>query len=123
MTANRVELLRRVYADWARGDFSAGWDRLADDVQFIPLDDITDPERTRGREGVRGFLEDMTESFSQLSIEGREFVDEGDRVLVRAVQRVVGRGSGAASELEYWMQWVFDDSGQVIRFGALRDDD
>jgi ketosteroid isomerase-like protein len=122
VTASRVELLRRIYADWARGDFSAGWDRLADDAQFIPLDDITDPERTRGPDAIRGFLDDLTESFSELTIEGREFVDEGDRVLVLAVQRVVGRGSGASSEFEYWMQWVFDESGQVIRFGALRED-
>jgi ketosteroid isomerase-like protein len=123
VTANRVELLRRVYADWARGDFSAGWDQLADDVQFIPLDDITDPARTRGRQAVRGFLDDLTESFSELTIEGLEFIDEGDRVLVRTVQRVVGRGSGASGEFEYWMQWVFDEDGQVIRFGAVRDDD
>ncbi len=122
MTASQVELLRRVYADWARGDFSAGWEYLADDVQFIPFDEITDPEGTRGAVAIRGFLDDLTESFSELTIEGREFVDEGDRVLVRAVQRVVGRGSGAGSEFEWWMQWVFDDSGQVIRFGAVRDD-
>ena len=91
-------------------------------MQFIPFDEITDPEGTRGAVAIRGFLDDLTESFSELTIEGREFVDEGDRVLVRALQRVVGRGSGAGSEFECWMQWVFDDSGQVIRFGALRDD-
>jgi ketosteroid isomerase-like protein len=102
VTASRVELLRRIYADWARGDFSAGWDRLADDVQFIPLDDITDPDRTRGPEAIRGFLDDLTESFSDLTIEGR--------------------GSGASSEYEYWMQWVFDESDRVVCFGALRDE-
>jgi hypothetical protein len=35
---------------------------------------------------------------------------------------VVGRGSGASSEFEYWMEWVFDEDDQVVSFGALRDD-
>jgi ketosteroid isomerase-like protein len=122
VTLSRIELLRRVYADWARGDFTSGWDRLADHAQFIPFDDITDPDRTRGPEAIRGFLDDMIDSFSELRIEALEFVDEGDRVLVRVMQRVVGRGSGASSEFEWWMQWVFDEEDRVVRFGALRDD-
>jgi ketosteroid isomerase-like protein len=122
VSTERVERLRRVYADWARGDFSAGWDRLADDVQFVPLDELTDPDRTRGADAVRGFLDDLLESFSQLTIEALEFVDHGDSVHVRVVQRVTGRGSGATSEHEFWMQWVFDESGKVVRFGALREE-
>jgi ketosteroid isomerase-like protein len=122
VTSNRVERLRRVYADWARGHFESGWEYLADDAQFIPLDDITDPDRTRGREAIRGFLDDLLESFSELSIEAREFVERDDSVLVLVTQRVVGRGSGASSEFEYWMRWDFDASGQVVRFGALRDE-
>jgi ketosteroid isomerase-like protein len=122
VTRERVELLRSIYADWARGNFAAGWEYLADDVQFIPLDDITDPDRTRGPQAIRGFLDDLLESFAELNIEAREFVDSDDSVLVRVVQRVVGRGSGASGEFEYWMQWVFDERGQVIRFGAVRDE-
>jgi hypothetical protein len=80
------------------------------------------PIKTRGPEAIRGFLDDLLDSFSELRIEPLEFVAEGDRVRVRVLQRVVGRGSGASSEFEYWMQWVFDESGQVIRFGALRDE-
>ena len=118
----RLDRVRRVYSAWARGDFTVGWEWLADDAQFVPLDDLTDPELTRGSEAIRGFLEDLIDSFSELTVEAREFVDEGDRVLVRVVQRVVGRGSGASSEFEYWMQWVFDEDDKVVRFGALRDD-
>jgi ketosteroid isomerase-like protein len=122
MGENRLDRLRRVYAAWANGDFAVGWEWLADDARFIPLDDLTDPDLTHGSEAIRGFLDDLLESFSELSIEPLEFVDEGDRILVRVVQRVVGRGSGASSEFEYWMQWVFNEDDQVVRFGALRDD-
>jgi ketosteroid isomerase-like protein len=87
-----------------------------------PLDDLTDPELTRGSEAIRGFLDDLLDSFAELTIEPLEFVEEGDRVRVRVRQRVVGRGSGASSEFEYWMEWVFDEDDQVVSFGALRDD-
>jgi len=119
---SRLDQVRRVYAAWGTGDFTVGWDRLADDAQFVPLDDLTDPDLTRGSEAIRGFLDDLLDSFSELTIEALEFVDEGDRILVRVAQRVVGRGSGASSEFEYWMQWVFDEDDRVVRFGALRDD-
>ena len=122
MAESRLDQVRRVYTAWGRGDFTVGWEWLADDAQFVPLDDLTDPELTRGSTAIRGFLDDLLDSFSELTIEAREFVDEGDRILVRVVQRVVGRGSGASSEFEYWMQWVFDEDDRVVRFGALRDD-
>jgi ketosteroid isomerase-like protein len=122
VTEGRLDLLRRVYSAWAEGDFSVGWEWLADDAQFVPLDDLTDPELTRGSEAIRGFLDDLLDSFAELTIEPLEFVEEGDRVRVRVRQRVVGRGSGASSEFEYWMEWVFDEDDQVVSFGALRDD-
>jgi hypothetical protein len=37
-------------------------------------------------------------------------------------QHVVGAASGAAGEFEYWMEWRFDDAGEVVRFGAVRDE-
>jgi ketosteroid isomerase-like protein len=123
MGESRVDRVRRVYSAWASGDFTVGWEWLADDAQFVPLDDLTDPDLTRGSEAIRGFLDDLLDSFSELTVEAQEFVEEGDRVLVRVVQRVVGRGSGASSEFEYWMQWVFDEDDRVVRFGALRADE
>jgi ketosteroid isomerase-like protein len=122
VTQRRVERVRHVYEAWARGDFTVGWEWLADDAQFMPLDDLTDPEGTRGPEAIRGFLDDLLESFAELRIEPLELVDDGDRVLVRVRQTVVGRESGASGEFEYWMEWVFDESDQVVRFGALRQD-
>ena len=122
MTLSRLDRVRRVYSAWAQGDFSVGWEWLADDARFIPFDDITDPESTRGPEAIRGFLDDMLDSFSELRIEPLEFVEEANRIRVRVLQRVVGRGSGASSEFEWWMQCVFDEDDQVVSFGALRDD-
>jgi ketosteroid isomerase-like protein len=122
VTLSRLDRVRTIYSAWAQGDFSVGWEWLADDARFIPFDDITDPESTRGSEAIRGFLDDMLDSFSELRIEPLEFVEEGDRIRVRVMQRVVGRGSGASSEFEWWMQWVFDGDDRVVSFGALRDD-
>ena len=122
MTQSRLERVRHVYDAWAQGDFTVGWEWLADDAQFVPLDDLTDPDTTRGSDAIRGFLDDILDSFSELRIEAVELVDEGDRVLARVVQRVVGRESGATSEFQYWMEWVFDDDDRVVSFGALRED-
>jgi ketosteroid isomerase-like protein len=120
VTQRRLERVRHVYDAWAQGDFSVGWEWLGEDAQFVPLDDLTDPDSTRGSDAIRGFLEDLLDSFAELRIEALELVDDGDRVLARVRQSVVGRGSGASSEFEYWMEWVFDEDDRVVSFGALR---
>jgi ketosteroid isomerase-like protein len=118
MAAERIRALRDVYAAWAEGDFRAGGDLLADDVQFVPLDRLTAPESVRGREAVARFMSDLFGALEDFRVEAREFVDEGDRLLVRVQQLAVGRASGAKVQRDYWMEWVFGDDGKVVRFGA-----
>jgi ketosteroid isomerase-like protein len=119
MAGERIEALREVYAAWAEGDFRAGRDLLADDVQFTPPDELTARKIVRGREAVARFMSDLLGAFEDFRVEAREFVDEGDRLLVRARQLAVGRASGAEDRQDYWMEWVFGDDGKVIRFGAV----
>jgi ketosteroid isomerase-like protein len=113
---DRVDRLRDLYEEWGRGNFRVGGELLADDVEFRPLDGIT--ERVRGRAAFADFLRDVFESFSGFRLVAHEFVDEGDRVLVRVTQRAQGRESGLDVELEYRMEWVFGPDGKVVRFGS-----
>jgi ketosteroid isomerase-like protein len=105
VSQRRLERVRHVYDAWAQGDFTVGWEWLAEDAQLVP------------REGAPDRDDDTIEGLSEVRIEALELVDDGHRVLVRVRQSEAG-----ADPSEYWMEWVFDDDDRVVSFGALRDD-
>jgi len=97
MSSANVELVRSIYADWGRGDFSrtAAW---ADpEMEWIGVDGLI-PGRTVGLDamaaGWREFLSDW-DSFRAVGEQYRE-LDE-DRVLV--LHRFFGRGRASGLEV------------------------
>ena len=66
-------------------------------------------------EYTRGFLDPWT----RLTIEAEEITDAGDSVVVAIVQRGVGDGSGAPTELRYFHVWSFRGR-KVIRLECIR---
>ena len=53
MAENRLDRLRRVYSAWANGDFTVGWEWLADDAQFITVNGAW----TTSRQGFRDLMQ------------------------------------------------------------------
>jgi ketosteroid isomerase-like protein len=92
MSRENVDILRQGYAAFERGDLSAVTD-IADPGMVTQR---YEPE-TAAWSGPEGFLQalaDWTEGFDQFSATAEEFIDAGDRVIVRVHQRARGRGSG-----------------------------
>ena len=101
MSQENVELLKKAYEAFARGDVEAVLERLDPDVDWRPaIAPILGVDAVRGREAVRDFLtRDLFEGFDQFRAEPLEFDDLGDdAVLVTA--RYVGRGESSGIELD-----------------------
>lgn len=107
---DRIDALRAVYARWAEGDFRAGAELLAPDLEYW-----ADPERTlyRGPEGMRAYMTDFLSSWSDFRLRALEFREAGDEVLVLQEQEggsdTVGRMSARTGAI-----WTFRD-GHVVR--------
>jgi ketosteroid isomerase-like protein len=54
-------------------------------------------------------LADWTADFDEFEMTGEEFIDAGDRVVVRIKQRAQGHGSGAPVEGEFWFVYTMAD--------------
>jgi ketosteroid isomerase-like protein len=99
--SENVELVRSIYADWKRGDFShADWAHR--EVEFVK-DVELEPERAEGITGMaqmwRGFLAEWDDFHTAQVDEYRELDDE--RVLVTGRMSGRGKTSGAEVEREY----------------------
>ena len=113
MSEENVEIMRRNYAAFDRGDIDAILAETHPEV-VIHAHPLGDEGRYEGHEGVRRFFANWTGQFEGFEQDAEEFVDAGDRVLVRVLQRARGRGSGVPVEGLFWLVHVLE-AGKVTR--------
>jgi ketosteroid isomerase-like protein len=101
MSQENVEIVRAMYEQFARGDFSA-WDDLPDDVEFVTSPEVPDAGTYRGVAAIR-WMKAWVESFEGHTIEAREIIDAGDKVFVAILQRGRPRGSQTVVEGSWWV--------------------
>jgi len=95
--SKNVDLVRSIYADWARGDFGA-IDWADPDIELVAVGGPA-PGSTTGRAAVREGWRDFLRAWRDYQVTGEEFreLDDG-RVLV--FNRLGGRGRGSGLEVE-----------------------
>src|SRR5436305_5465769 len=97
MSQENVEIMRRFYAAWLRGDASE-LATLDPEIELHP-----DPEHRwvgirplyRGPDGIGDYMKTVYEAFEDYQPEIERLIDAGDKVVTLAVESGRGRGSGA----------------------------
>jgi ketosteroid isomerase-like protein len=112
MRERNVEVVRRGYEAFGRGDLGAAMELFHPDVEWH------DPERPgggtyRGHEGVLRNLAEWLEGWEEFRLEPEEFLEAGDQVVV--LVRQSGRGKGSGVEIEGRLAQVFGlREGKVV---------
>jgi ketosteroid isomerase-like protein len=110
MSAENVELVRRIYDAWDREESAR--DFLAEDVEYVNPSYAVEPGIRRGRSSFRL----VRETYEDFTIHIEQIVDAGgDDVLVLAHYTASGRGSGVPLEGEHGYVWTVRN-GQAVRF-------
>jgi ketosteroid isomerase-like protein len=119
MSQEKVDALRAVYDEWAKGNFQAGGDLWDQRVLFIPIAELPDSGDYHGPEGVSRFMRGFLESWTEYTIAAEKFTEVGDSVVVATRQHGTGRDSGiAGGRSRQTHVWTFR-GGAVIRFEAF----
>jgi uncharacterized protein len=123
MSRENVELVRRGYAMFARGEVEEVAALFADDADLADAGGLGIAGTAAGRRsGPAGFLEatgDVTEAFDDYTVEPEEFIDAGDSVVVEVRLSGRGRESGAEMEMNAAHLWTLHD-GKVVRGDVYR---
>jgi ketosteroid isomerase-like protein len=111
MSDENVESLRRLYADWERGDFRPGRDMFASDVLFDPGSPGDQP--IQGLDRVAAHMRDFLSQWESFRVVPQEFseagrTEAGDKVvLVTERQYGTGRGSRVPIDQTFYAAWTF----------------
>ena len=108
--AAMIDVLRRTYEAFNRGNFDAAVESAHPEMEFVPPGGQAS---LRGAAAVRAWME--PDAFEEQRIEPLDFRVEGNKVLARQHTRARGVGSGINLDLEVWTVWTFDDDLLVTR--------
>jgi ketosteroid isomerase-like protein len=119
MSQENVEIVRRAYEAYARGDLEAALADLAPNVEWHtpPGERELDLEPVyHGPEAVGAALAAWAASWDEWVVEPVEFIDAGDEVVVVLDERGRGKGSGAeVFRAHFQVVTVRNGAGILIR--------
>ena len=120
--STNVDVIRRFYGAFGRGDIPAALDLLADDVEWIFRAPSVIPfaGTRRGREGVAQFFSLVEETLEFQQFEPREFVAQGDMVVVLGFERNLIKPTGRTFEQEWAHVYALRD-GKIAKHQGFED--
>ena len=112
MSQKNVEVVRRVWETWERGDLTGWLDLISGDLvtRRVGLDNAT----FHGKEGFLEQASEWIEGFAEWSVAAEEFLDAGDQVVVRNQQTARGDASGVPIEMGFWFVHTVRQ-GKIVR--------
>jgi len=120
MSQENVDLFRRGYEAFARGDLDAVVELMHPEIEAHDPPEVPDAAIYRGREAVRRDWEQTSELFEDFSIDVEKSFDRGDELVVFLRFRGRGRESDAEVEAPMAHVWTFRD-GKAVRLRQFLD--
>jgi uncharacterized protein len=115
MSQENVEIVRRAFEAYERGDLPALLGEFSSDVVIRQTAPVPDARTYHGQEGLLKVISDWTEVFDAFVMTAKDFVDAGnDKVIVRVHQKPRGTESGAAGEGDFWFVYTVG-GGKLVR--------
>jgi ketosteroid isomerase-like protein len=123
MSEENVEAVRRIYEQWAQGNFREGVELYDPDIVMVQSREFPESGTYLGVDGIRRYMTTFLDAWERVTIEAKELIEAGDSVAAEVVQRAVGKESGAApTDFDYFQVWTFR-GGLVIRLDMIRERD
>ena len=94
MSLEDVEIARRAFEVWNRGDTEAWIDAWDEQAEFHPMRAQLEGDPYRGHEGLRRFVSDMSEEWDEVRFEVDEIQDAGELLVATGRVKARGRASG-----------------------------
>jgi len=115
MSEENVEVVRRVYEAWSRGEFPGPADVLDPEIEYVNPAGAVEPGTRHGLDAFLRAVEKVFESWEAWDMEPEVFRPVGDQVAVIVRYRARGRESGVEVEGRESALWTLRD-GKAVRY-------
>jgi len=124
MAQENVEIVKEIYAQWARGNMSAGVEMFDTEIAFESfMPDANDRVLADGPEEIAAFMREFLAQWADYRLIGEEFREVGTKVFVAGRQAARGKLSGVEVEQPMLSVWTFRDGKVVgLRFTPFREE-
>jgi ketosteroid isomerase-like protein len=116
MSQANVEVVRKLFESYERGDYAEAVECLAPDVVY----EVGQELPAIGRAAVRAMWERWDSTWDELETVPEELIDAGDHVLVTVRYSTRGRGSGIKYEERLFDIYTFAD-GKCVHKREFRE--
>jgi uncharacterized protein len=120
---DNTQLVQRAYAAFGQGDIPAVLALMADDVEWSEpgsADVLPWGGPRRGRQQAAAFFQELDRALTFEAFEPREFIAQGETVVVVGYERTVVKSSGHRVENDWVMVFTIRD-GKIARFREYYD--
>lgn len=116
------QAIQEAYRMFQRGDIAGVLARCADDAEWVSpeSDDIPFAGVFRGKQGIAVYFSQLGAHVQALRFEAREFIAEGDKVVVLGDATWQVKSTGRSFDTPWAHAFIMRD-GKVIRFEAFAD--
>ncbi|WFB07457.1 nuclear transport factor 2 family protein [Streptomyces sp. LX-29] len=122
MASPNIEAIQRSYAGFRAGDPDGLLSAMHPDVEWVHPDGLEKyglGGTKLGHDGVRAFLARVPAVLGGMRLEPREFIEQGDRVVVFGTRQVTSL-SGRTATLDFVHSWTMRD-GKATRVEDIFD--
>jgi ketosteroid isomerase-like protein len=118
VSREKVDVMRRIFDEWGRGNFRAGAELFDPHVVLVLRPEFPEAGVYVGPEQIATYTRDLLASWADFAMGAEGLVDAGDSVVVQVHQRGVGLTSGVETELHYFQVWTFRGEA-IIRIESI----
>jgi ketosteroid isomerase-like protein len=105
--AGSADVVRQVYEEWARGNFTASLEVYDEAVLYVPPANGPAGGRYLGRDAFRDFSRDFISTWKHLTCTAEELTEVDNSVVVASRWRGEAEVSGAVTDLLDFTVWTF----------------
>ena len=120
MSPENLEIVRRSFEAWDRGDHQAAARDFSPDIEIDATERVLNPAVYAGLEGAMRFREEITETWDDFHVEIEDMLPAGDQVVL--LVRTTGQGRASGVQADARAAWVVSVSdGKVTRLRLYRE--
>lgn len=103
-----IDQAKAIYEAFGAGDMQRLGGLFADDAEWVASDELPGGGTIEGRDQILENFADLAGAWKEFSVDPKEFIDGGEWITVRGVQRATGNAGSFESDYAHLLKFADD---------------